>query len=96
MVGNRTMFDSQFLDFRDLIKVCFGNRRVNLKVQADLPGNFHGIDGTVKGTRYLSETVMALAGCTVYADANALDAGIYQLFCDTLGDQRSVGSHDHS
>ncbi len=96
MQGNGTERFCKRKDFRNLFAVELRDRGVDLK---RYPGTFGGVNSShcpLKGARYAAKRIMLLRGCAVYADTDALDAGILHFFRNGRGDQRAVRGHNHS
>ena len=95
MVGYRAKINSQFLDFWDLIQVCFCYSCIYLKFYSSIFSQVYTSKCTVKCTIDSPEAVMAFFCRTIQAYTYSFYSGIRhflgRLFCYHC----SVWSHNH-
>ena len=96
MVRRGPEIHGELLNLRNLIQIGLGDRGVDLKLDARIPGGPNAADRALKGAVHAPEPVVHLFGSAVQADADAPDAGFGHFFGRNRIDQGAVGRHDHA
>ncbi len=95
-MGNRTQFHGKLLNFWNLVKICFRDRGVDLKLDAGLFCKSDAVQCAFISAVNSPEAVVAFFCRTVQTDADSSDAGIRHLSGRGFRDQGSVGGHHHA